>query len=382
MTYTCFRCCILLWIKLDYCTNPINSSVMHHRGSKIDEILRGHRSQGPAMKPPGQTEDEQNWVPLILEIDFFPPLSLSVSMDRVWNLTICYSFTSQGSPSFRWNFLAVTLSLVKWQNQNFIATVTGHRVQWIDWISTILWKFNSLIKHEAKEATSSHLRGLPWSGLCPSKLPALWFLCVCNIHFIYYAQWLLHTALCYISHYGALSKRGVSSNCLWLCKLYQVWGTLSLSAANTGLTFFQDTTCWCTHEYSHHRILMPSMRNPPAKGGINGCCSGYQPVITLWFFISLFLLSDATPFTANKHIHSSLSLCQGWMPSILAYAWGFTCWEDQCTQKGGSVQCVDWTGVWTTPKQHTHTHFKTFKTLIHFHPLYVCSASSLGFSRY
>jgi len=54
-------------------------------------------------------------------------------------------------------------------------------------------------------------------------------------------------------------------------------------------------------------------------------------------------------------------------------------WEDQCTWKGGSVRCVDWTGAWTTPKQHTHTHFKT---LTHLHPLYVCGASSLGFSRY
>ena len=127
----------------EYCTNPINLSVTHHRGSKINEILRGHRSQGPAMKPPGQTEDEQNWVPLILEIEFFPPLSLSTSMDRVWNLTICYSFTPQGSLSFRWNFLAVTLSLVKWWNQNFIMMVTGHRVWWIDWISTVccFWVF-------------------------------------------------------------------------------------------------------------------------------------------------------------------------------------------------------------------------------------------------
>ena len=60
-----------------YCTNSINSSVMHHRGSEIDEILQGHRSQGPATKPPGQYEEEQNWGPFSLEIDFFPPLSLS-----------------------------------------------------------------------------------------------------------------------------------------------------------------------------------------------------------------------------------------------------------------------------------------------------------------
>ena len=30
-------------------------------------------------------------------------------------------------------------------------------------------------------------------------------------------------------------------------------------------------------------------------------------------------------------------------------------WEDRCTRKGGSVRRVDWTGAWTTPKQHTHT---------------------------
>ena len=37
-----------------YCTNSINSSVTRHRGSEIDEILTGHRSQGPATKSPGQ----------------------------------------------------------------------------------------------------------------------------------------------------------------------------------------------------------------------------------------------------------------------------------------------------------------------------------------
>ena len=41
---------------LNYCTNPINSLVMHHRGSEIDKILRGHRSQGPPTKPPGQSK--------------------------------------------------------------------------------------------------------------------------------------------------------------------------------------------------------------------------------------------------------------------------------------------------------------------------------------
>ena len=39
-----------------YCTNPINSSVTRHRGSEIDEILRGHRSQGPPTKPPGESK--------------------------------------------------------------------------------------------------------------------------------------------------------------------------------------------------------------------------------------------------------------------------------------------------------------------------------------
>ena len=43
--------CLSLKVRA-YCTNPINSSVTRHRGSEIDEILRGHRSQGPATKPP------------------------------------------------------------------------------------------------------------------------------------------------------------------------------------------------------------------------------------------------------------------------------------------------------------------------------------------
>ena len=49
-----------------YCTNPINSSVTRHRGSEIDEILRGHRSQGPPTKPPVRAK-------LGLEIEFFSP---------------------------------------------------------------------------------------------------------------------------------------------------------------------------------------------------------------------------------------------------------------------------------------------------------------------
>ena len=50
-----------------YYTNSINSSVTHHRGSEIDEILMGHRSQGPATKSLGQSK---NWVLFLLEIDF------------------------------------------------------------------------------------------------------------------------------------------------------------------------------------------------------------------------------------------------------------------------------------------------------------------------
>jgi len=38
-------------------------------------------------------------------------------------------------------------------------------------------------------------------------------------------------------------------------------------------------------------------------------------------------------------------------------------WEDQCTWKGGSMRRMDWTGAWTTPKQHTHTHFQNLNTL-------------------
>ena len=30
-------------------------------------------------------------------------------------------------------------------------------------------------------------------------------------------------------------------------------------------------------------------------------------------------------------------------------------WEDQCMQEWGNVRCANWTGAWTTPKQHTHT---------------------------
>ena len=51
----------------EYCTNSINSSVTRHRGSEIDEIPTGHRSQGPATKSPGQFK---NWVRFLLEIDF------------------------------------------------------------------------------------------------------------------------------------------------------------------------------------------------------------------------------------------------------------------------------------------------------------------------
>ena len=50
-----------------YCTNSINSSVTRHRGSEIDEILTGHRSQGPATKSPGQSK---NWVLFLLKINF------------------------------------------------------------------------------------------------------------------------------------------------------------------------------------------------------------------------------------------------------------------------------------------------------------------------
>ena len=54
----------------DYCTNPINSSVTRHRGSEIDEILRGHRSQGSPTKPPGQSK-------IRVKNRFFAPLSLA-----------------------------------------------------------------------------------------------------------------------------------------------------------------------------------------------------------------------------------------------------------------------------------------------------------------
>ena len=55
---------------------------MCHRGSEINKIMSGHRSQGPATKPPGQSEEVKNWVLFLLESIFFSHLSLSTSMDR------------------------------------------------------------------------------------------------------------------------------------------------------------------------------------------------------------------------------------------------------------------------------------------------------------
>ena len=62
---------------MDYCCNSINSSVTRHRGSEIDEILMGHRSQGPATKSPGQSK---NWVLFPLKIDFFSSWRLSSNL--------------------------------------------------------------------------------------------------------------------------------------------------------------------------------------------------------------------------------------------------------------------------------------------------------------
>jgi len=90
------------------------------------------------------------------------------------------------------------------------------------------------------------------------------------------------------------------------------------------------------------------------------------------------------PTSLHPHL-SRLGCCmfcedEGVLEGSNQQAWEATSqWEDRCMWKGGSVRCVDWTAAWTTPKQHTHTHFKT---LTHLHPLYMCGASSSGFSRY
>ena len=40
--------------------------------------------------------------------------------------------------TFWWIFLVVTPSPAMWWNQNFVASVTGHKVRQIDWISTVI----------------------------------------------------------------------------------------------------------------------------------------------------------------------------------------------------------------------------------------------------
>ena len=56
----------------DICTVLIQSIYQSCvTGSEIDKILRGHRSQGPVTKSPGQSEEEQNWGSFSLEIIVF-----------------------------------------------------------------------------------------------------------------------------------------------------------------------------------------------------------------------------------------------------------------------------------------------------------------------
>jgi len=59
-------------------------------------------------------------------------------------------------------------------------------------------------------------------------------------------------------------------------------------------------------------------------------------------------------------------------------------WLMDSIEKTGARRKGEAYDVWTEQVRephlnNTHTHFKT---LTHFHPLYVCDASSLGFSRY
>ena len=100
--------------------------------------------------------------------------------------------------------------------------------------------------------------------------------------------------------------------------------------------------------------------------------------------------SSSLPLNQAEHMHLPLHLVPPWLPQFsrpwdpmrTSSAWttcmevhsaiwqrwpmrtrGWRRWEDQCTRKEGSVRRVDWTGAWTTPKQHTHTHFKNLNTL-------------------
>jgi len=130
----------------------------------------------------------------------------------------------------------------------------------------------------------------------------------------------------------------------------------------------------------------------------HGCIGERELMVGMWVLIVCRLTCSTDQIQTFKFHHSSFPnsksvggdhavrgcLLSPWClltPIILACSKRECegCWEDRCTWKGGSVRRVDWTGAWTTPKQQTHTHFKT---LTHFHPLYVHGASSSGFSRY
>ena len=81
----------------------------HITGYEINKILRGHRSQGPVTKSPGQSE-EQNWASFSLEIIvFFFPLSLSATSELfLWSISN-YLWT-EATPTFWQKFQSATPS--------------------------------------------------------------------------------------------------------------------------------------------------------------------------------------------------------------------------------------------------------------------------------
>ena len=80
-----------------------------------------------------------------------------------------------------------------------------------------------------------------------------------------------------------------------------------------------------------------------------------------WCYVFLVLYnnnnSDVIINLAGLHLESS------WINQQFPVFWGG---EDESMQKGGSVQHMNQTGAWTTPKQHTHTkNLNTLSPTIH-----------------
>ena len=95
------------------------------------------------------------------------------------------------------------------------------------------------------------------------------------------------------------------------------WG----SGFGVKLNNFKSAVCSSPFKLRHHAIML-NLNFPTQK----------------------FIVLPSLPTTLTN------SLLSQWMtPSLDEW------WEDQCTRKGGSMRCVNWTGAWTTPKQHTHT---------------------------